>query len=75
VVTKNFFAPFWNANMGNDAPRTEYGIAEEAVPGKLGRPPSVALTYATNLIQLQKQLEGVAKQISESVAPKTGTEQ
>jgi hypothetical protein len=74
VATENFIAHLRRTNMDTDAPGTESIAAEEAVSGKLGRLPPVVLTSATNLIQLQKQLKGMAKQTSSSVAPKMGPE-
>jgi hypothetical protein len=65
VATKNFFAPLRTTNMDTDAPDTEPTAAEVAVPGQPGRPPPKVLASATNLIQLQKQLKGVAKQTFE----------
>jgi hypothetical protein len=49
-------------SMNTDAPGTESSTAEELVQGKASRPPPIVLTSATNLIHLQKQLKGVAKQ-------------
>jgi hypothetical protein len=46
------------ADMDTDATTTETTATEEAVPSKTGRPPPIILTFATNLIQLQKQLKG-----------------
>jgi hypothetical protein len=46
---------------------------EAAAPGKSGRPPPIILTSATNLIQLQKQLKGVALQTFEFRSTKNGT--
>jgi hypothetical protein len=63
VATRNFFAPLWTANMDTDAPGTESSATEQTAPGQSGRPPPVVLTSATNLIQLQKQLKGVTKQV------------
>jgi hypothetical protein len=66
VTTRNFFAPLRTANMDTDSPAAESSpAAEEAVPAKAGRPPPIVLTSAMNLIQLQKQLKGVAKQAFE----------
>jgi hypothetical protein len=61
VATKDFFAPFRATNMDTDAPDKESTTTEKVVPEKSGRPPPSVLTSATNLIQLQKQLKGVAK--------------
>jgi hypothetical protein len=47
--------------MDTDTSGTDSMPHEKAVPGKTDRPPSVVLTSATNLVQLQKQLKGVAK--------------
>jgi hypothetical protein len=51
--------------MDTDASGTESNAAEEADPEKSGRQTIKMLTSATNLIQLQKQLKAVAKQIFE----------
>jgi hypothetical protein len=71
VTTKNFFAPLRTTNMDTDAPGTESTTTEKAVPEKSGRPPPIVLAYATNLIQLQKQLKGVAKDTFEFRSTKT----
>jgi hypothetical protein len=73
VATKNFFAPLLTTNMDTDAPGTESTAAEEAAPGKSGRPPPIVLKSATSLIQLQKQLKGVAKQTFEFCSTINGT--
>jgi hypothetical protein len=74
VATRNFFAPLRTANMDTDPPAAEpSSAAQETVPGKTGRPPAIILTSVTNLMQLQKQLEGVAKQAFEFRNTKTGT--
>jgi hypothetical protein len=73
VATKKFFTPLQTTNMDTYAPDTESSAVEEAVPGKMGRPPPIVLTSATNLIQLQKQLKGVAKQIFEFHSTKNRT--
>jgi hypothetical protein len=74
VATKNFFAPLRTANMDTDSPAAESSpAAEEAVPAKGGRPPPIVLTSATNLMQLQKQLKRVAKQVFEFRNTKNGT--
>jgi hypothetical protein len=58
---KNFFAPLRTTNTDNDAPVTESKSTEAEATGKSGRPPQIILMSAANLIQLQKQLKGVAK--------------
>jgi hypothetical protein len=73
VITKNFFAPLRTLNMDTDAPGTESSAAEEPVPGKASGPPPIILTSAINLIQLQKQLKGIAKQQFEFRSTKNGT--
>jgi hypothetical protein len=73
VTTRNFFAPLQTMNMDTDVPGTESNAAEETVPGKLGRPPPIVLTSATNFIQLQKQLKDVAKQIFKFCTTRNGT--
>jgi hypothetical protein len=40
---------------------------------KAGRPPPIVLTYAVNLIQLQKQIKGLAKQSFEFRSTRNGT--
>jgi hypothetical protein len=55
VATKKFFAPLRTNNMDTDAPDTESTATEKAVEEILGRLPPIVLTYASNLIQLQKQ--------------------
>jgi hypothetical protein len=72
VATKNF-APLRTTNMDTDALGTDSNSAEEAVPGKQGRPPPIALTSETNLILLQKQLKILAKQTFEFRSTKNGT--
>jgi hypothetical protein len=62
VATKNFFVPLRTTNMDTDAPVTESKSTKAEATGKSDRPPPVTLTSAANLIQLQKQLKGVAKQ-------------
>jgi hypothetical protein len=64
VATLNFYAPrpLCSSNMDTDAATTP---TEEVVAGKSGRPPPIILTSATNLLQLQKLLQGVAKQTFE----------
>jgi hypothetical protein len=61
VTTKNFFAPLRTLNMDTDALGIESIETEEPVPGKSTRPPQMVLTPTINLIQLQKQLKGIAK--------------
>jgi hypothetical protein len=73
VATKNFFASLQTNNMDTDAPDTESTTTEKAVQEKLGRPPPIVLTSASNLIQLQKQLKGVAKDTFEFRSTKNGT--
>jgi hypothetical protein len=73
ITATNFFAPLQTTNMDTDAPGTESNEAEETVPGNLGRQPPIVLTSANNLIQTQKQLKGVAKQIFEFCTTRNGT--
>jgi hypothetical protein len=73
VATKNFFGPLRTNNMDTDTPDTESTTTEKAVQEKLGRPPPIVLTSANNLIQLQKQLKGVAKDTFEFRSTKNGT--
>jgi hypothetical protein len=74
VAIRNFFASLRSANMDTDFPAAVSSpAAEEAVPAKAGRPPPIFLTSATNLMQLQKQLKGVAKQVFEFRNTQNGT--
>jgi hypothetical protein len=61
VVMSNYFTPLQTADMDTDTSGTKAMPNEEAVPGKIGRPPPIVLTCETNLIHLQKQLKGVLK--------------
>jgi hypothetical protein len=51
----------------------ESSPAEGPAPSKAGRPPPIILTSAVNLIRLQKDLKGVAKQVCELRTTKNGT--
>jgi hypothetical protein len=73
VTTKNVFAPLWTLNLDTDGPGTESNEAEEPVPGKSSRLPPIVPTSAINLIQLQKQLKGIAKQQFEFRSTRNGT--
>jgi hypothetical protein len=73
VLTKNFYAPLRATNMETDAPVTEPISPEAAAQGKMGRPPTIVLTSIVNLIQLQKQLKGVAKDNFEFRNTRNGT--
>jgi hypothetical protein len=73
VPTKNFYAPLRATNMETDAPATEPIPPEAATQGKTGRPPPIVLTSTVNLIQLQKQLKGVAKDSFEFRITRNGT--
>jgi hypothetical protein len=59
LATSNFFAPLRTAHMDTDAPVAE---PSAEVPRKSAQPPPIVLTSAINLIQMQKQLKGVAPQ-------------
>jgi hypothetical protein len=48
--------------MDTEAPISESNAEDAAAPRKSARPPPIVLTSAVNLIQLQKQLKGVARQ-------------
>jgi hypothetical protein len=61
VPTKNFYASLRATNKETDAPVTEPIPPEIAAQGKKGRPPPIVLTSTDNLIQMQKQLKGLAK--------------
>jgi hypothetical protein len=73
VPTKNFYAPLRATNMETDASVTEPIPPEAAAEGKTGRSPPIVLTSTVNLIQLQKQLKGVAKDNFEFRSTQNGT--
>jgi hypothetical protein len=68
VATRNFFAYLRTANMDTNSPATESSPAAKAT-----RPSPIVLTSATNLIQRQTQLKGVAKQAFEFRNTENGT--
>jgi hypothetical protein len=47
--------------MDTDSSGAEATALQDAVPGTAGRPPPIILTSTTNLIQLQRQQNNVAK--------------
>jgi hypothetical protein len=47
--------------MDTDASGSEATSKEDAVAGKIGKPPPIILASTTNLIQFQKQLQSVVK--------------
>jgi hypothetical protein len=61
--------------MDTNDPVSESNAEEAAdpAPRKSARPPPIVLTSAANLIQLQKQLEGVARQNFEFRNTRNGT--
>jgi hypothetical protein len=73
VPTSNFFAPLRTAHMDTDTPVAESNTEVAAAPVKSSRPPPIVLTSAANLIQLQKQLKGVAQQSFEFRNTRNGT--
>jgi hypothetical protein len=73
VPVKNFFTPLRANSMDTDAPVTVSNPTEAAAPEKSSRQPPIVLTSAANLIQLQKQLKGVANQQFEFRSTRNGT--
>jgi hypothetical protein len=71
MATSNFFAPSGQPTW-TLIPQSESN-SEAGAPGKSGRPPPVILMSAANLIQLQKQLKGVAQQNFEFRNTRNGT--
>jgi hypothetical protein len=59
--------------METDATVTEPIPPEATAQGKTGRQPPIVLTSAVNLIRLQKQLKGVAKDNFEFRSSRNGT--
>jgi hypothetical protein len=72
TATRNYFAPLRTADMDTDA-TTETVTLEEAVPSKTCRPPPIALTSTTNLIQLQKHLKNLVTENFEFRSTRNGT--
>jgi hypothetical protein len=54
--------------MDTDSTGAENALPEEEVPRKLGRPPPIMMTFATNIIQLQSDLKTMS---NESMSSKT----
>jgi hypothetical protein len=73
LATKNFFAPLRTAQIDTDATDAQPSAEEAAAPKKFSRPPPIILTSAANLIQLQKELKGVAPQSIELCNTRSGT--
>jgi hypothetical protein len=59
--------------MDMDSANTEASTREATAPAKIGRPPPIVLTFAVNLIQLQKQLKGVVSENIEFRSTRNGT--
>jgi hypothetical protein len=59
--------------MDTDAPDAETSTDEASAPSKAARPPTIILTSAANLIQLQKKLKGAARQSFELRNTRSGT--
>jgi hypothetical protein len=59
--------------MDTDAPDAQPSAEEAAAPKKSARPPPIILTCAANLIQLQKKLNGAARQNFELRNTRNGT--
>jgi hypothetical protein len=72
VATKNFFAPSGQPTL-KMMPLSESKSTKAEATGKSGRPPPIILMSAANLIHLQKQLKGVAKQSFKFRNTKNGT--
>jgi hypothetical protein len=73
VATRNFFAPIRTTTMDTDSPVSDSASAEVGGSEKAGRPPAIVLTSAANLIHLQRQIRGVAKQSFELCSTRYGT--
>jgi hypothetical protein len=72
VATSNSFAPLRAAAMDTDSAGSEASSCKATAPGKTNRPPPVILTSAVNLIQLQKQLNGVISEDFEFRSTRNG---
>jgi hypothetical protein len=72
-ATRNFFAPVRAAEMDMDSTSSENSSCKATAPGKTGRPPPIILTSAVNLIQLQKQLNGVVSEGFKFRSTRNGT--
>jgi hypothetical protein len=73
VTTRNFFTPLRACDIVMDSTNTEASPCEAKAPAKRGRPPPIVLTFAVNLIQLQKQLKGVVSENFEFRSTRNGT--
>jgi hypothetical protein len=73
VATRNFFTPLRTTTMDTDSSGSESTPQEETVPEKTCRPPTIILSSAANLIQLQKQLKNVVKEDFEFRNTRSGT--
>jgi hypothetical protein len=52
-LTYNFFTPLSTTDMDTETTRSQHALLEHMAPRKSGRLPPIAMTSATNLIQLQ----------------------
>jgi hypothetical protein len=59
VATRKFFASLRASDMDTDSTNTEATPRKATAPATPCRPPAIVLTYAVNLIHLQKKLKGV----------------
>jgi hypothetical protein len=73
VLTRNFFAPLRTCHMDTDSANTKFSTSEATAPAKTGRPPPITLSYAVNLIQFQKHLEGLVSENFEFCSTRNGT--
>jgi hypothetical protein len=73
LPTKNFFAPL-RAKMELEGSKEKTNGGEQQEPtNQACRPPPINLTSVTNLLQLQKQLQGIVKGSFEFRNTKYGT--
>jgi hypothetical protein len=79
VQTRNYYAPLRNKmevearQVQDESQAASESAAAEGALGKAGRQPPIILTSAANLIQLQKEINTVAKQTFEFLNTGNGT--
>jgi hypothetical protein len=78
LPTRNFFAPLRAADVEvehteDNSERTDGDHQQKLPSSQRGRPPPIILAYAINLIQLQKQLNGLVKGSFEFRNTRNGT--
>lgn len=66
VLTHTFFTLLRTTDMDTESNGTENTLPEKEIPRKPGRPPSIVMTFATNLIHLQSNLKTTSNESTSS---------